>query len=174
MKDKIICHNLRGEEFPVESGKFKFRPSVYGLLIENGKILLSKQWGGYDFPGGGMEIDETIGETIIREFWEETGLKVKPGRVLHAETSFYRPHHDDKEGKEIYWNCQLIFLAVERVSGELSVSNVDEFEQGYLELPEWIDVDSLSGREFKNSLGSRSADLIKKTALNEPYHIETL
>jgi hypothetical protein len=37
-------------------------------LIENNKILLSKQFDGYDFPGGGVNLDETLEETCAREF----------------------------------------------------------------------------------------------------------
>ena len=72
-KLKIIkCRNVHGKESDAPIDKFKFRPSVYGVLIEDDKILLSRQWDGYDFPGGGIELDETIEEALRREFIEET------------------------------------------------------------------------------------------------------
>ena len=54
---------------------------VYGLIIENNKIvLIRKAQGGYkgklDLPGGGMEHNEQPIETLIRELKEETGVKV--------------------------------------------------------------------------------------------------
>lgn len=39
---KIICHNLKNEKFEIDADKLIFRPSVYGILIEDDKILLSK------------------------------------------------------------------------------------------------------------------------------------
>ncbi len=170
MSNKVICHNRKGEEFSVDINKFCFRPSVYGLLIKDGRVLLSRQWDGYDFPGGGIDLGETLEGAVVREFWEETGLRVKPIRVLHAETSFYKPHHSNKNGQETYWNCQLIYFAVELIGGELSIANIDEFEKEYLDLPEWLDINNLADKKFKNSLGQRSVDLILKTALGQSYY----
>ena len=51
----VICRDLDKREFAVSSDKLVFRPSVYGILIENSKVLLPKQWDGYDFPGGGIK-----------------------------------------------------------------------------------------------------------------------
>ncbi|HHU60066.1 TPA: NUDIX hydrolase [bacterium] len=32
----------------------------------------------YDFPGGKMEYDESIEEAMVREVYEESGIKIKP------------------------------------------------------------------------------------------------
>ena len=88
---KVVCRNKDGEEKEVLASELKFRPSVYGILIEHNKVLLSKQWDGYDFPGGGVEIYETMEEALKREFLEETGLKVRVRQIIHGETSMYLP-----------------------------------------------------------------------------------
>lgn len=54
---------------------------VYGLIIENDKILLiDKITGPYDglldLPGGSFEFGETPVETLKREFKEETGIDI--------------------------------------------------------------------------------------------------
>lgn len=54
---------------------------VYGLLIKDNKILLIKKVGGpyhgkLDLPGGSIEHSEKPTDALIREFLEETGLKV--------------------------------------------------------------------------------------------------
>jgi ADP-ribose pyrophosphatase YjhB (NUDIX family) len=55
------------------------RMGVYGVAIQNGKILLVKQKAGpfkgrYDFPGGGIEFGESPEEALRREFSEEVAM----------------------------------------------------------------------------------------------------
>ena len=62
---KIICHDINKKRYEIDSSQLIYRPSVYGVLIEKGKVLLSKQYDGYDFPGGGVamsmyNLDESI------------------------------------------------------------------------------------------------------------------
>lgn len=58
----------------------KVRISSRGLIVENGKVLLSHELntGVYMSPGGGLETGETLEECCVRELAEETGYKVKP------------------------------------------------------------------------------------------------
>lgn len=140
---------MRGNKKEVNADELIFRPSVYGILIENGKVLLSKQWDGYDFPGGGIEIGETIGEALKREFWEETGLKIKIGRPVICETSFFKPSL-----VKGYWNCQMLYFLCEQVGGELSKDNFDEYEKKYADMPEWVDLGSVDKLTFYNSVDS--------------------
>lgn len=58
----------------------KERIASRGIVVENGKILLSyeKNTGVYMSPGGGLEKGETLEECCIRELREETGYKVIP------------------------------------------------------------------------------------------------
>ena len=89
---KIICDDIYGQTYEVEKNQLSYRPSIYGILIENNKILLFRQFDGYDIPGGGAEIDETMTETLVREFWEETGIKVELIKPIYCQTSFLRPN----------------------------------------------------------------------------------
>lgn len=152
---KIVCHDKGGNNYEVDENALKFRPSVYGVLIENGRVLLSKQWDGYDFPGGGIGQDETVEQALKREFWEETGLKVSPLEAVHCETSMFKPSMHDE-----FWNCQLIYFLVEKIGGELSKENLDHYEKQYADLPEWIELDKLSQIKFYNSVDSPA--VIKK------------
>jgi|SRR3989344_1361733 len=92
MKKQVVCHDSFNKLYKVDPGKLSFRPSVYAVIIKNGKILLCKQTAGYyDFPGGGIEINETVDEALYREVWEETGFKIKKGKLLDCFTSFFMP-----------------------------------------------------------------------------------
>ena len=66
---------------------YDFQIRVTGVLVENNSILLVKQklsssrtW---SLPGGRLEQGETLQEGLEREFWEETGLKVKVQELLY-------------------------------------------------------------------------------------------
>lgn len=55
------------------------------LIYQGNKILLQnrvkKDWKGYTLPGGHVERDESIVESVIREMKEETGLTIKNPRL---------------------------------------------------------------------------------------------
>ncbi len=61
------------------------RPAAYCVIIRDQQILLShfstrirdgRQYRGWVFPGGGMEIGEQPAQTAVREVFEETGYTV--------------------------------------------------------------------------------------------------
>ena len=154
----VICHDINGKLYKVDAKKLTFRPSVYGILIEKNKILLSKQYDGYDFPGGGAELYETVEDTVKREFWEETGFKVKPIKLIHAGTSF---HYSIVRKK--YWNCQMFYFLVKKIGGKLTKVNFDKYEKTYADLAEWIDIKRIKQIKFLNTFGNKnSIKLIKK------------
>ncbi len=150
---KIICRNLNDDKFKIETSELKFRPSVYGILIEDDKILLSKQWDGYDFPGGGIEIDETIEVALKREFIEETGIEIEPIMPIHCETDFFKPDYAEKY-KGQYWNCVMMYYIVKKTGGELSKDNFSDVEQGYADMPVWMNLGDIYKNKFFNSVDS--------------------
>ena len=139
---KIACHDMDNKLYEVNTDQLIYRPSVYGRLIEDEKVLLCPQYDGYDFPGGGAEINETLQEAVEREFFEETGFKVKVLEPLYCKTSFFNPVHSKKEGHQ-FWNCLVIFFKVEKISGELTTEHFDEEEKEYADLAEWIDLSEI-------------------------------
>lgn len=159
MSKKIVCVDYKNDKYEVNERQVSFRPSVYGVLIEDGKVLMSKQWDGYDFPGGGVDIGETVHEAVIREFFEETGLTVEVIDVIHCETSFFHPSRSEKHKNE-YWNCPLIYFTVKKISGDLSVENFDEEEKNYADMPEWIEIEKMGDIKFFNSVDS--VQVVKK------------
>ena len=57
-----------------------FNIRVYGLILESGSILLSKELimgeEVFKFPGGGLEYGEGLIEGLNREFEEEMGQRI--------------------------------------------------------------------------------------------------
>ncbi|OZU88760.1 NUDIX hydrolase [Virgibacillus indicus] len=58
------------------------------IVIDNGHVLLIKKprRGWYAMPGGKMEQGESIKESVTREYWEETALKLKEPKLIGAFT----------------------------------------------------------------------------------------
>jgi 8-oxo-dGTP diphosphatase len=68
--------------------------AVKALILHEGRFLAMHRSDGkndsLDLPGGRMEFGETAEETVIREVMEETGLIIKPIRVLDTWNSIIR------------------------------------------------------------------------------------
>lgn len=148
-EERIICHDINNKETAVKVDQLVWRPSVYGLLIEEGRILLSSQRGGYDFPGGGVNLSETLAAALEREFFEETGLRVRVGQAISSQTSFYNSGVGGP-----FWNCPLMYFLVEKVGGELSLDYLDEEEKSYTDWPAWLDLKDIDNLKFYNSIDS--------------------
>ncbi len=105
-------------------------PAASAIVANSeGKILLHRRsdntlWG---LPGGAMEIGESIGETIVREVKEETGLDVK---VEYIVGIYSNPKHviafSDGEVRQEFSIC----FACKIVGGELRVSE-ESFEVSF-------------------------------------------
>lgn len=74
------------------------RIGVYGVALRGGRLLLTqlvasrdRDVGRWTLPGGGMEFGETPRETLLREFYEETGLTPEIGDVLDVVSYLPRP-----------------------------------------------------------------------------------
>ncbi|EFH89097.1 NUDIX hydrolase [Ktedonobacter racemifer] len=62
----------------------QFRIGISALIFRQGQILLAHRsdidW--WNLPGGGMELGETLEQTVSREVLEETGLQVAIERLV--------------------------------------------------------------------------------------------
>jgi 8-oxo-dGTP diphosphatase len=122
--------------------EYDTRIAAYGLLVSgDGHILLTWFNGSaraepcWTMPGGGVEFDESIGDAVAREVFEETGYRVDVGRVL-AEHHVTAPRADGRRP----FRSQRFILAATIVGGELGTTEVG----GTTDFARWIPIPEVS------------------------------
>ena len=120
----------------IENGTVGRRPSVRGIIIDNGKIAMvhSLKYDYYKFPGGGIDSGETHLDALIREVSEETGLIVIPESVKEYGVVLRK----DK-GKIENLFIQENFYYFCDVEEEVSCQKLDDYEAEEEFVLEWVD-----------------------------------
>ncbi len=82
-------------ELSISAGDLaQFRIGVSALIFQDGCVLLAHRrdidW--WNLPGGGMELGETVEETLYREVREETGLDVE---IEHLVGVYSKPQKQE-------------------------------------------------------------------------------
>lgn len=109
------------------------------ILIENGKVLLSRRKKGthlagkWEFPGGKTEPGEDPRDALARELEEELGIDARAGEIL--DVTFHR--YDDADKAVL-----LLFFESVREPGSPEPRAVDVAEVG------WFDASALDPAAF--------------------------
>lgn len=108
-----------------DTRKYPDRPyvGVGAVIVAEGKVLIVKRKydplaGQWSLPGGGVELGETLEESIVREMLEETGLDIEVGPVIEV---FDRITRDDDGG--VKYHFVLVDYLCWPVGGELRASS---------------------------------------------------
>ena len=159
----VFADTLEGHRQLAPLSAVIWRPSVYGVIIKDNKILVLPQDGkGYVLPGGGIEIDELSETALIREVKEETGLDVRVERFLDLRENFFMLD-PNKQPQEV-WHSLCLYYLCTPLSGELSLAGFDEFEQAHLGMAEWVDIADIKTTAIVASIDFRP---IVMTAIKE-------
>ncbi|MFA6131996.1 MAG: NUDIX domain-containing protein [Patescibacteria group bacterium] len=144
--ETIRCKNSLGGYSEVPKEKFFFRPSVYGVILENDKIILltNKSNGKYWFPGGGINVGEKTEDALRREINEETGLSVEIIRPLLYKESFF--YYEPEDGA---YHAFLMFYLCRALPGTKLIEDelVDDLESVN---PRWIPIRKLKPSDFSD------------------------
>jgi len=144
MTQWAACERLNGEIIQVPREALIFRPAVYALIVEGGRVLLLRMRanGKYHLPGGGIEPGEHIEESLVREVREETGLDVQITAFLQFKETFffYDPSGHAYHGLHFYYACRALYD---------EILPDDEVQDGTAEKPRWVPVETLSPAEFQ-------------------------
>ena len=78
-----------------EGVDYRPRPAAFGVLEQDGRIALVRvtlpdRPPFFDLPGGALEDGEDDAQALVREFGEETGLKVRAGALLVRADQYLR------------------------------------------------------------------------------------
>lgn len=119
-KVKDIFCNEKGYQTP--------KIDTRGVIFKKNKILLVHENDGtWSLPGGWCDVLESVSSNTIKEVKEETGLDVKPNRIIAVQDR-------NKHNKPIfaYGICK-IFVLCDLLGGEF-VPNIETTEIGYFSL----------------------------------------
>ncbi|HVC09451.1 MAG TPA: NUDIX hydrolase [Elusimicrobiota bacterium] len=134
-----------------------FSCRIYGVLRRGGKVLLTRSRfidrEFVNFPGGGIELGEPPLSALKREYKEETGLLIRPVKVLYASEGLHVSTQRPMQIVSLYW-------LVEEAGGTLrSGGNGDDVIDLF-----WADANAIptgemfpSDKEFALRLGSLAA-----------------
>ena len=109
-----------------------------------------KSWEGIAFPGGKVELGESIIPSVKREVYEETGLKLKTVRICGVKDWY------DKRLKE----RQLIILFI---SDDYSGDLIRETSEGKVY---WINEESLKNKKLADDF-DKLLEVFNKQEINE-------
>lgn len=97
-----------------------FNIRVYGLIVESGSILLSKELimgeEVFKFPGGGLEYGEGLIEGLNREFEEEMGQRINNVKHYYTTDFFQRSSFKSTDQLiSIYYTGKLKYKVVNKI-----------------------------------------------------------
>jgi 8-oxo-dGTP diphosphatase len=148
--------DTKGRRSKAPKGDYPWRPAVYGLLVEDGKLLCQRpSWDRTKFclPGGGMEKGESFEEALKREFLEETGFRIKVlSQPVFTETRLFgdRRHRGFFQMINTYFNAELV--------SKKQRKRLDEETVGLV----WVDMEGLKSRDFTYFQRAAMKDILKE------------
>jgi len=97
--------------------------SVGAVVVHQGRVLLAQRGhppseGMWTFPGGVVELGETLEEAAEREVWEECGIRVRAVRPFTTVTRIFR----DARGR-VEYHYVIVDMIAEWMDGELQASS---------------------------------------------------
>ena len=143
----------------------RFNIRVYGIVIYNGKVLLTDEYrlGRFmtKFPGGGLEFGEGTADCLRREFLEELGQEIEIKEHIYT-TDYFQPTHLLAEPQQlisIYYRVELKDYSKVPVSEKaFDFGETKEGAQSF----RWLAIEELNGHDLTFPIDGIVADHIKR------------
>ena len=93
---------------------YRDRPAAFGIALRDGRIAMVKvtvegQGTWFDLPGGALDPGEDDQKAVVREFGEETGLKVRAGAlVVRASQTFRMTDGEPVNNRSGHYRAEII------------------------------------------------------------------
>lgn len=118
------------------NGKTYYREATRAIILNGEKILLvySETNGDYKFPGGGVELGESIEKALVREAKEEAGVEVSINEEFLSVTEYDEGQFD---GYDIFKMLSIYFFC--KIVKE-SEQNLDTYELELGFIPKWVEI----------------------------------
>lgn len=153
MSKTITCVDIYGKEHEIPVSELRWRPSAYGITIKDGCLLVSKQFDGFDLPGGGVDLGELPEAAVVRETKEETGIDVANPSLIGGKSNFFKLPGSSAKGEFI--QSIMLYYRCDYVGGEFSIEGFDEHEKQYGDMPEWLPLSKLDSIKVASSVDWR-------------------
>src|SRR3989344_1983538 len=124
MEDSVLAELIgTNKHIRVSKSELFLRLGANGILLQGDSVLVfeSINNGLFDVPGGGIKLGETLHEALCREFFEESGLEVRPLRLLHVMEKFVKFND-----KPVPWQALRVYSLVEQIGGKIIPEGNDD------------------------------------------------
>jgi ADP-ribose pyrophosphatase YjhB (NUDIX family) len=145
----------------------RFNIRIYGLVEQDGKILLTDEFrlGRYmtKFPGGGLEFGEGPVDCLKRECLEELGQEIEVTGHFYT-TDFYQPSlylPDEYQMISIYYTARFVGKQLFAVSGKVNDFPPVDGAQAF----RWVPVKDLHPDMFTLPIDKKVAIMLQKDEL---------
>ena len=136
------AYNQNMISFKLEKGKFNYR--IAGILIRDGKVLITKYHSDkkWYLPGGRADLLENSKTTVQREFKEELDCEIEVKDLKYmVEHSF---HFNEMDYHEV---C--LIYDVELINGKIPHEDFETIEFGSRFFFKWVPIDELKNHPIK-------------------------
>lgn len=153
----LTSKDIHGNEYQVDAHDLAWRPSGYGIVLHDDKLLVVNLFGKYHLPGGGIDLGEDPKAATLREIKEETGIIAADPKLVNAESTFFTWETIDQPSKFEHVQSLLLYYVCDYVGGTLGAEQLDEYETEAGQTPEWVDIAELDGLPVGSTVDWRPA-----------------
>ncbi len=135
------------------------RTGVYGVVVDEGKLLVIRQKRGpyagkFDLPGGGMEFGESAEQTLRREFVEEVAMEFDSMHLIDNLTATIDVPSSPSNEPYVFHQIGMMY----RVNGYRLIKNAQQGDLQHV----WIEPEALSSEKCSQLIWK----LLKSNALS--------